>query len=110
FSQPSERILVLTSARGHDAKLRPIMAELLPSSSFSPSSFRQDTVHIDLGERSYEIRIGSGLLDDPDSFAGLPKSGTALIVTNTTVGPLYAARLRQALQAHHKKVLTVELP
>ncbi len=86
------------------------MAELLPSPSSSPSSFRQDTVHIDLGERSYEIRIGSGLLDDPDSFAGLPKSGTALIVTNTTVGPLYAARLRQALQAHHKKVLTVELP
>ncbi|MDE2401576.1 MAG: 3-dehydroquinate synthase [Burkholderiales bacterium] len=68
------------------------------------------TVSIDLGDRSYDIRIGSGLLDDPDSYSGLPRSGTALIVTNTTVGPLYAARLTKALQSHHKKVLVVELP
>ncbi|RZI85267.1 MAG: 3-dehydroquinate synthase, partial [Rubrivivax sp.] len=68
------------------------------------------TVAIDLGDRSYDIRIGQGLLNQPDTFAGLPKSATALIVTNTTVGPLYAAKLTQALQAHHKKVMTVELP
>jgi 3-dehydroquinate synthase len=68
------------------------------------------TVAIDLGDRSYDIRIGQGLLSNPDSFAGLPKSATAVIVTNTTVGPLYAAKLTQALQKHHKKVLTVELP
>ncbi len=65
---------------------------------------------IDLGDRSYDIRIGQGLLSDPTQFEGLPKSSTALIVTNTTVGPLYTAKLKQALGAHHKKVLDVELP
>lgn len=78
-----------------------------PSASLSQVSA---TVSIDLGDRSYDIRIGQGLLTDPAQFAGLPKSSTALIVTNTTVGPLYTAKLKQALSAHHKKVLDVELP
>lgn len=68
------------------------------------------TVAIDLGDRSYDILIGQGLLTDPARFAGLPKSSTALIVTNTTVGPLYTAKLKQAISAHHKNVLDVELP
>ena len=68
------------------------------------------TVPIDLGDRSYDILIGEGLLDEPATYAGLPKSSTALIVTNTTVGPLYAARLQKALAGHHKKVLITELP
>ena len=68
------------------------------------------TVPIDLGDRSYDILIGEGLLDEPATYAGLPKSSTALIVTNTTVGPLYAARLQKALASHHKKVLITELP
>jgi 3-dehydroquinate synthase len=69
----------------------------------------QTRVHIDLGERSYDILIGGGLLV-ADSFAGLPKSSKALIVTNTTVGPLYTAKLRAALAPHHKTVLDIELP
>ena len=80
----------------------------LPSSS-APSSVT-NTVRIDLGDRSYDILIGEGLLGCADSYAGLPKSSTALIVTNTTVGPLYTAQLKQALAAHHKLVIDVELP
>ena len=53
-------------------------------------------VHIDLTDRSYDILIGAGLLDDPDLWAGLPFATTALIVTNTTVAPLLAARLTAA--------------
>jgi len=68
------------------------------------------TVRIDLGERSYDILIGQGLLGKADTYAGLPKSSTALIVTNTTVGPLYTAQLKAALQVHHKHVIDVELP
>lgn len=44
--------------------------------------------------------------------AGL-RSGTghtALIVSNATVAPLYAARLQLALQAHHQRVLLLCLP
>ncbi|MGE4241675.1 3-dehydroquinate synthase [Ramlibacter sp.] len=67
-------------------------------------------VSIDLGDRSYSIQIGSGLLGSPDIFAGLPKAGAALIVTNTTVKPLYAQRLRDAIGARYAKVHEVVLP
>jgi len=67
-------------------------------------------VEIDLGERSYPILIGSSLLDDPATWAGLPKAAAALIVTNTTVGPLYAERLRRALVGHYPQVHVVALP
>ena len=47
-------------------------------------------VPIALGDRSYDIHIGCGLLGQAASWAGLPASNEALIVTNTAVGPLYA--------------------
>ncbi len=68
------------------------------------------TVRIDLDERGYDILIGRGLLDDPATWAALPGRADALIVTNTTVGPLYAARLRAALGERFARVHTVELP
>ena len=67
-------------------------------------------VEIDLGERSYPILIGSSLLDDPATWSGLPKAATALIVTNETVGPLYAERLQQALSHHYPQVHVLALP
>lgn len=67
-------------------------------------------VAISLGERSYPIVIGPALLDAPGTYAGVPASSTALIVTNTTVGPLYAERLRGALAGRHRAVHVVTLP
>jgi 3-dehydroquinate synthase len=67
-------------------------------------------VPIDLGDRSYDILIGAGLLEDPASFDGLPASGHALIVTNETVAPLYLASLEQGLKRRHRQVHTVVLP
>jgi 3-dehydroquinate synthase len=72
------------------------------------STFQQ--VDIDLADRSYGILIGSGLLDSAESYAGLPQAATALIVTNTTVAPLYAQRLQTALAGRFRTVHTVELP
>ncbi len=72
------------------------------------STFQQ--VDIDLADRSYGILIGSGLLDNAESYAGLPQAAAALIVTNTTVAPLYAQRLRAALVGRFRAVHTVELP
>jgi 3-dehydroquinate synthase len=68
------------------------------------------TVRVELGERSYDILIGSGLLDQPVSWAGLPRAATALIVSNTTVAPLYAARLQAALNPHFGRVRVLALP
>jgi 3-dehydroquinate synthase len=67
-------------------------------------------VHIDLGDRSYPILIASALLDSTSTFASLPAGDTALIVTNVTVGPLYAQRLQTSLQKRYKTVHVLTLP
>jgi len=69
-----------------------------------------DRVRIDLGERSYDILIGSALLDAAASFEDLPHAGAAVIVTNTTVAPLYADRLARCLHERYKRVHLVTLP
>ena len=77
------------------------------ASNFLPTT---QQVFIDLGERSYPITIGSGLLGDPGTYLNLPTASTALIVSNGTVAPLYAQSLQQALQGRYNKVLQVILP
>jgi len=68
------------------------------------------TLSIALGERSYSIQIGSGLLSDAASFSDLPRASAALIVSNSTVAPLYAPALQAALQQHYASVHLVVLP
>jgi 3-dehydroquinate synthase len=67
-------------------------------------------VPVDTGHQRYDILIGRGLLDDQAAWAGLPKASHAVIVTNTTIAPLYAQRLLQALKASYRQVTVVELP
>jgi 3-dehydroquinate synthase len=69
-----------------------------------------DDLRIDLGERSYPIRIGAGLLRAPATWHGVPESSSALVVTNDVVAPLYLASLKDALAARHRKVHEVVLP
>jgi 3-dehydroquinate synthase len=76
----------------------------------APVESTSQQVRIALGERSYDIEIGAGLLAAPSSWQGLPAAATALIVTNATVAPLYAARLRESLAARYRRVLEVVLP
>ncbi|MDA8519501.1 3-dehydroquinate synthase [Acidovorax sp. NCPPB 4044] len=67
-------------------------------------------VEIPLGDRSYGIEIGAGLLDEAGIYAACPKAACALIVTNETVAPLYAERLRQAIAPRYSEVFIVSLP
>ena len=55
-------------------------------------------VSIELGDRSYHIAIRAGLISVPSTYAAAPPASAALIVTNTTIGPLYSAQLRAALE------------
>ncbi len=68
------------------------------------------TVFIDLRDRSYGIAIAGSLFDNPLTYSGLPDASSALIVTNTTVAPLYAKRLQAALQGKYRNIYTVTLP
>eukprot|EP00249_Psilotum_nudum_P017467 c26336_g1_i1 orf=434-1864(-) len=55
-------------------------------------------VDVDLGDRSYPIYIGSGLLDKPHLLQRHIKGKGILVVTNTTVAPLYLEKVVAALK------------
>jgi 3-dehydroquinate synthase len=55
------------------------------------------TLHVELGDRRYPIYIGSGLLGQTELFRSHLVGRQALVVSNTTVAPLYLAPVRAAL-------------
>ena len=69
-----------------------------------------EIVSIEFAERSYNIHIGASLLDDAGIFQELPKASVAVIVSNTTIAPIYAARLQASLQGKYKTIHTIVLP
>ena len=73
----------------------------------SPTS---NTVRIGLGDRSYDIAIGSGLLNQPATYRDLPDASDAVVVSNVTVAPLLFEKIRPALQTKYRRVHLVELP
>ena len=54
-------------------------------------------VEVDLGDRTYPIYIGRGLLDQGELLRRHIPGSTALIVTNETVAPLYLQRCLAAV-------------
>ena len=61
-------------------------------------SAKVDTVHVDLGERAYDVRIGRGLIGRAGAeIAPLLKRPRVTVVTDATVGPLHLEALRAGL-------------
>lgn len=56
-----------------------------------------ERINVDLGQRSYPISIGAGLLNDPALFPHLNAKHQVVIISNTTVAPLYAQTLQNTL-------------
>lgn len=78
-----------------------------------------ETLSVSLAERSYPIHIGHGLLARADLIQPVLGKGKAVIVTNSTIAPLYLDRLAAALPAgtgrlilpdgeQHKTLATLE--
>ncbi len=65
-------------------------------------------LQVSLGERSYPIYIGPGLIDDPEHYRPYIAGRQVMIVSNETVAPLYLARVAQALDGF--QVESVILP
>lgn len=68
-----------------------------------------ERARVELGARSYDVLVGFGLLDNPESFAGEGSGGRAVMVTNDVVGPLLAERVLRALRAVFSDVAIVTL-
>ncbi|MEW7849951.1 bifunctional shikimate kinase/3-dehydroquinate synthase AroKB [Massilia aurea] len=68
------------------------------------------TLNVELGERSYPIVIGAGLLDDRALLERHIGGHKVAIVTNTTVAPLYLEKVAGHLRAAGRDVLEIILP
>ena len=68
------------------------------------------TLNVALGERSYPIHIGPGLLAQAELILPHLKSKSVAIVSNVTVAPLYLETLAAPLRAAGIKVTEVILP
>ena len=66
------------------------------------------TLKVELGERSYPIYIGEGLLGQPQLLAPHIAGRQVAVISNVTVAPLYLERLTASLGAY--SVLPVVLP
>src|SRR5450755_1588625 len=66
------------------------------------------TLTVNLGERSYPILIGSGLLKSTTVVASHIPAGELLLVSNTIVAPLYAQRFKSALPG--RRMIELILP
>ena len=58
------------------------------------------TLKVDLGDRSYPIYIGTNLLTEDELLVRHIRGNSALVVSNTTVAPLYLAKVEAVLKAH----------
>jgi 3-dehydroquinate synthase len=64
-------------------------------------------LQVRLGERSYPIHIGAGLLADAELVTRAVDAEQTLIVTNDVVAPLYLEPLRRALGSRHIETLVL---
>jgi len=94
-----------TSAKSVEA----VAAEILDSLKGQPVTV--ENIKVSLGDRSYDITLGAGILDSIGPLCkNLGLSGTAAVVSNTTVAPLYFDRVRASLEAAGYRVFLVQLP
>ncbi|MET0982096.1 MAG: bifunctional shikimate kinase/3-dehydroquinate synthase AroKB [Telluria sp.] len=67
-------------------------------------------LNVDLGERSYPIAIGPGVIDDGTLLERHIGGNKVAIVTNTTVAPLYLEKVAAPLRAAGREVVEIVLP
>ncbi len=67
-------------------------------------------IQVSLGERSYPILIGDGLLVDAPALLALARGRQVAVVTDQTVAALHHAPLARALKTVSASLITVVLP
>ncbi|HSA88727.1 MAG TPA: 3-dehydroquinate synthase [Burkholderiales bacterium] len=66
-----------------------------------------ESLGVALGSRSYPIHIGAGLVARAELYAPYLAGGSAAIVTNDVVAPLYLSRVKLALQGARVTAIVV---
>ncbi|MEK7793534.1 MAG: 3-dehydroquinate synthase [Candidatus Hydrogenedentota bacterium] len=69
------------------------------------------TIHVELGERSYPILIGQGILAElPALIEQSGARGTIALVTDTNVAPLHGARVEALIRGAGRRCVTCAMP
>ena len=70
------------------------------------------TIRVSLGERSYPVHIGAGLIDRAGEYIrdALGASCAVAVVTDDNVAPLYLARVMASLEAAGLRACSISLP
>ena len=68
------------------------------------------SLEVSLGERSYPILIGEGLLEQAEPLVSHLASKSVAVITNTTIGALYLQGVVAALRSHGVEVVPIVLP
>ncbi|KAJ7953157.1 putative 3-dehydroquinate synthase [Quillaja saponaria] len=92
------------ASRGVRSRICASSAQVVDRSATKTDSGVPTIVEVDLGDRSYPIYIGSGLLDQPELLQRHVKGKRVLVVTNTTVAPLYLDKVIDALTTGNPNV------
>lgn len=69
-----------------------------------------ETLNVDLGERTYPIHVGQGILEHIDLLLPCLLQPRVAVVTNTTVAPLYLQRFARPLRDAGIEVTEIILP
>jgi 3-dehydroquinate synthetase len=70
------------------------------------------SLSVDLGARSYEVLVGAGLLSElgPQTVSRLGPRQKAAIITDSHVGPLYAAAAKISLESAGIRATVITVP
>ena len=105
--------LILESGASSAAALADRIMEALRKRAEIPREGEPMTTQpltVGLGDRSYPIHIGHGLLGQPSLFEPHIRSHRAALVTSETVAPLYADAVERTLAAAGASVIRITIP
>ncbi len=69
-----------------------------------------ETLNVALGERTYSIHVGQGLLEQSELLLPILRQPKVAIVSNTSIAPLYLQRLVSSLKKADIETSTIILP
>lgn len=91
-----------------DSSANGLISQKHPSMHKTEAGFH--ALNVELGDRTYPITIGAGVLNDASVLSDRIKGKNVVIVTNTVVAPLYLSALEKELCNLGKKCSAVVLP
>jgi 3-dehydroquinate synthase len=103
-------VIIHTGKQSVQILLERLQKKLEELKQMTTSEITMQTLNVGLAERSYPIHIGSGLLGRMELLLlHIPQKRT-VIVSNTTVAPLYLQQLTEGLRSSGVEVQSIILP